>query len=232
MLFRSLMYAFSERFILPISHDEVVHGKGSLIEKVNADYHDKFATLRAFFVYLMTMPGKKMLFMGCEYGQFREWDYENQLEWFMTDFETHNKLHYFTAELNHFYLENKSLWEIDFSWDGFGWINPNDKDHNVISYKRFDSAGHELAVVINFSGSHFSSYLLPADHADYRIVFYSEEKRFGGTGRKKLLCRRNGMLSLDLAPFSAMILKPICKKTKCKPSKPAFLTTERKKYYV
>ncbi|MCI8589564.1 MAG: 1,4-alpha-glucan branching protein GlgB [Clostridiales bacterium] len=227
-----MMYAFSERFILPISHDEVVHGKGSLIEKVNAEYQDKFATLRAFFVYLMTMPGKKMLFMGCEYGQFREWDYENQLEWFMTDFETHDKLHYFAAELNHFYLEHKPLWDIDFSWEGFQWINPNDSDKNVISYKRYDRAGHELAVVINFSGSRYPSYLLPADHSDYRIVFYSEESRFGGKGRKKLLCRRNGMLRLNLAPFSAMILKPIRKKENNKPSKLAFLQTERKKHYV
>lgn len=233
-----MMYAFSERFILPVSHDEVVHGKGSLIQKANADYEGKFATLRAFFTYLMTTPGKKMLFMGCEYGQFREWDYQNQLEWFMTDFEKHDQLQYFVAELNHFYLEHRPLWEIDFSWDGYRWIEANDREHNVISYKRFDLQGHELTVVINFSGTAHRGYALHTGRCDYRIVFSTEESRFGGSSRKKMLKNRNGQINLDLPALSAVILKPIIKKnnrTKIKSRSQTinpFLRIERKCRYV
>ena len=207
-----MMYAFSERFILPISHDEVVHGKKSLIDKINVPYELKFPSMRAFLTYMITTPGKKMLFMGCEYGQFREWDFENQLEWFMTDFDNHDRLQYFIAELNHFYLENKPLWEVDFSWKGFEWINPNDAQTNVISYKRFDADGNELAIVVNFSGAYHENYSVKAGNSDYQIVFSTEERRFGGTQTKKTLQNRAGFLKIDLKPLSAVILKPITRK--------------------
>ena len=177
-----MMYAFNENYIQTISHDEVVHGKKSLIDKMyGAYYDDKFSTMRAFLTYMMTMPGKKMTFMGTEFAQFREWDYENQLEWFMLDFPRHSQMQAFVAELNNFYLKNKELWEIDNSWDGYEWINPNDTDNNVISYKRKAIDGSELLVLINFSPVPRQDYRLEAK-GEYKEAFTTNEARFGGTG--------------------------------------------------
>lgn len=209
-----LVYAYSENFILPISHDEVVHGKKSLIDKMNVPYEQKFPSMRAFLTYMMTTPGKKMLFMGCEYGQFREWDYENQLEWFMTDFENHDLLQYFTAELNHFYIDNKQLWEIDFSWEGFSWINADDKDANVISYKRKSLDGSELVIVVNFANCEHPKYPIKCD-CDLKTVFSTEEARFGGTEQRRQTYKcKDNQIKLNLKPLSAVILKPIPRKEK------------------
>ncbi len=208
-----LVYAFSENFILPISHDEVVHGKKSLIDKMNVPYEDKFPAMRSFLTYMMTTPGKKLLFMGCEYGQFREWDYENELEWFMTDFDNHDLLQYFVAELNHFYIENPPLWEIDFSWSGFSWINAEDKDANVISYKRKALDGSELIVIVNFANSAHPGYPIHTG-GDCKAVFSTEETRFGGDETENRIYKnQKGNIKIDLKPLSAVILKPLQKKT-------------------
>ena len=179
-----MMYAFNENYIQPVSHDEVVHGKKSLIDKMyGAFYDDKFATMRAFMTYMMTTPGKKMTFMGTEFAQFREWDYENQLEWFMLDYPRHKEMQDYIAELNNFYLENKQLWEIDTSWDGYEWINANDGDNNVISYKRKAIDGSELTIVINFSPISRYDYQIDVDApGKYKEVLSSDEERFGGRG--------------------------------------------------
>ena len=146
-----LMYAFSENYILPISHDEVVHGKKSLVDKCYGEYDDKFACMRTLLLYMMTLPGKKMLFMGTEYAQFREWDYENELEWFMTDYPRHIEMQRFVKAVNHLYLDSPELWEIDDGWEGFEWIEPDSADENIISYRRKDKKGRELIVVLNFA---------------------------------------------------------------------------------
>ena len=179
-----MMYAFNENYIQTISHDEVVHGKKSLIDKMyGAYYDDKFASMRAFMTYMMTMPGKKMTFMGTEFAQFREWDYQNQLEWFMLDFPKHYQMQEFIAELNNFYLENKELWEIDTSWDGYEWIQANDGDSNVISYKRKAIDGSELIMLINFSPIRRDGYQINLNSkGEYKEVFSSDERRFGGNG--------------------------------------------------
>ena len=148
-----LMYAFSENYVMPISHDEVVHGKLSLINKMHGKYEDKFKQMRAALLLMMTYPGKKLLFMGCEYAQFREWDCENSLEWFMLDYPIHRQMREYTASLNRFYLTHRELWELDFDLSGFEWILSDSNEINTVAYKRFDTDKNSITVVVNFSGS-------------------------------------------------------------------------------
>lgn len=178
-----LMYLFNENYITPVSHDEVVHGKKSLVDKMYGSYDEKFSSMRAFLTYMMTMPGKKMTFMGTEFAQFREWDYENQLEWFMLDYPRHTEMQRFVSVLNNFYLENKELWEIDNSYDGYEWIEANQGDLNIISYKRKAIDSSELIIVINFSPVKRENYRINVSQAgNYREVLTTDELRFGGTG--------------------------------------------------
>ena len=147
-----ITYAFSENFCLPISHDEVVHGKKSFIDKMYGSYEDKFLEARCALMLIMTYPGKKLMFMGTEYAQFREWDYANSLEWFMLDYPNHSYFRDYVAALNHFYLGHKELWEIDFDYSGFEWILADESSKNTVVYKRIDSDGDYLITAINFSG--------------------------------------------------------------------------------
>ena len=179
----SLTYAFGERHILPISHDEVVHGKKSFLDKMSGDYWQKFASARAFMGYMMTHPGKKLSFMGNEFGQFREWAYEESLEWFMLDYESHARLQLYTSELNHFYLRTPSLWQIDTSWEGFQWIDADNAEQSVISYRRIGSDGKEVIVLINFTPVVYEDYRLGVPFAGtYREEFNSDNERYGGSG--------------------------------------------------
>ena len=148
-----LMYAFTEQYCMPISHDEVVHGKGSFINKMFGSNEDKFKQARTSLMLMMTYPGKKMLFMGTEYAQFREWDYDNSLEWFMLNYPNHRHFRDFVASLNYFYLGHSELWEIDFVEDGFKWLLPDEADKNLVAFRRLNKKGQYLTVVLNFSGS-------------------------------------------------------------------------------
>ena len=215
-----MMYAFNENYIQTISHDEVVHGKRSLIDKAyGAYYDDKFASMRAFLTYMMTMPGKKMTFMGTEFAQFREWDYENQLEWFMLDYPKHAQMKDFVAELNNFYIENKQLWEIDNSWDGYEWIDANDRDNNVISYKRKAIDLSELIVVVNFSPLNRENYRLRVDgEEEYEVVFNSDKTCFGGKGMLNVESimidenqadDENKYIKINLPALSGIILRKV-----------------------
>ena len=179
----SMMYAFSENFILPISHDEVVHGKRSLLDKMPGNYAEKFANLRAFMGFMRSHPGKKLLFMGCEYGQFKEWDYSEGLEFFLTDFESHRKLQRYNRDLNRFYLDTPALYEIEDSWDGFEWIAPDESDKNVIAFQRRDRKGNAVIVLINFSGVDYDAYRLGVDRGKYRIALRSDDRIYGGEGK-------------------------------------------------
>ncbi len=178
----SLLYAFSERFVLPISHDEVVHGKKSLLDKFYGDYEEKFKTFRTFYAYMMSHPGKKMLFMGCEYGQFSEWNYEKSLEWFMTDFERHKQLRDFVAEMNNFYLKNSEFWENDFSWEGFHWIISDDNEQNIIVFERLNLKKEKIICVFNFSPIKRENYRIGADGGEYDEIFTSNQTKFGDEG--------------------------------------------------
>ena len=179
----SLTYSFNEKYILSISHDEVVHGKRSFLDKMSGDYWQKFAVARAFMGYMMTHPGKKLNFMGGEIGQFREWDYEGEIEWFLLEYESHAKFQRYVAELNHFYLSQPALWQIEGSWDGFKWIDPDDNERSIISYRRIAKDGKELLVLINFTPVVYENFLLGTDvSGTYEEIFNSDDARFGGSG--------------------------------------------------
>ncbi|MDD2418434.1 MAG: 1,4-alpha-glucan branching protein GlgB [Oscillospiraceae bacterium] len=212
----SFFYAFSENFLLPISHDEVVHGKGSLINKMPGSYHEKFDGVRAFMGYMMAHPGKKLMFMGCEFGQFKEWNFENELDWLLLDYEYHKKLHSFTRSLNHFYLENEALWQNDFSWEGFSWIANDDYSQSVICFRRIDHHGNELIVICNFTPVRRDNYRIgvPASGV-YDELFNSDAREFGGGGVINGLIKSehtpmHGLvqsISLTLPPLSTLFLK-------------------------
>lgn len=180
----SMFYAFSENFILPISHDEVVYGKNSLLNKMYGDYYQKFKSMRAYLTYMFAHPGKKLTFMGCEFAQFKEWDYQAGIDFCLLDFETHNNMHKFVKALNHFYLETSQLYEEDFSWKGFDWIVPDDNNQNVLVFKRMDKSGNELIYAVNFSTVPQENYDIPVDAESYTEVFSSDWEEFGGSGTR------------------------------------------------
>ncbi len=224
----SFFYAFSENFVLPISHDEVVHGKCSLINKIPGNYNEKFAGVRAFLGYMYAHPGKKLLFMGTEFGQFIEWDYKKGLDWILLNYEMHVMLQDYTRELNKFYKKNSQLWEIDYSWEGFNWIVSDDNDNSVIAFVRSNESDEKLLAVCNFTPVARQSYKIGVPDADsYEIVFNSDSRKFGGGGEKikKTYKVKEGMMhgfdnyiELSLPPMTTLYLKPSaqapCKKAK------------------
>lgn len=179
----SMMYAFSEHYILPISHDEVVHGKASLLNKQFGDYDDKFAGDRAFMGYMTAHPGKKLMFMGCEFGQFKEWNYKEGLEFFLKDYEKHNKLDRFFTELNEFYLSEPALYGDDDGWNGFEWLAADDSEKNSLAFVR-KYGERQIVAVINFSGADFA-YRIGVEKGEYKVVFNSDKTIYGGNGKNK-----------------------------------------------
>lgn len=213
----SMFYAFSENFVLPISHDEVVHGKKSLIDKMPGSYDEKFAGVRAFLGYMMAHPGKKLMFMGQEFGQFIEWNYEKGLDWLLLDYPKHRALQNYFKKINEFYKANPAFWQIDYSWEGFSWISSDDKDNSVIAFRRIDEKGKEIIVVCNFTNVERCDYRIGIPKKGvYKIVFNSDDVDFGGEGKGnkgKLKTESINMhgfeqsISLDLPPMSAIYIK-------------------------
>ena len=183
----SLTYAFSENYILPFSHDEVVHGKCSLLNKMPGFYHQKFAELRCLLGYMMAHPGKKLTFMGAEFGQFIEWRYDVGLDWLLLDYEMHQKMHHYVKALNHFYREHPSLWEDDYSWGGFEWISADDYNQSIFVFMRKSRKPENyLLVVVNFTPIARDNYRIGVPKGKgFRNIFHSDDIEYGGNRYKK-----------------------------------------------
>ena len=181
----SMMYAFSENNVLPISHDEVVHGIASLLDKMPGTYEEKFAGVRAFMGYMMSHPGKKLNFMGSEFGQFKEWDYKEGIEFFLKQYPLHEKLSVMTKELNELYKKTPAFYQIEDSWDGFEWLAADDNTRNFLAYQRKDKDGNAIVVMLNFSGADYQNYRLGLPKGKYQLIFNSDSLRFGGSGKMK-----------------------------------------------
>ncbi len=207
-----LLYAFSEHFVLVFSHDEVVHGKKSMLSKMPGDMWQKFANLRLLLSYQMCQPGKKLTFMGAEIGQWNEWNCKHELEWMLLDFPTHRGLQTSVKELNHLYMHEKALWAEDFNHQGFEWVDFRDEKNSVISYLR-KGAGQTLLCVHNFTPTFHQEYIVyPRGVKSAEEIFNSDEARYGGSGKVrtpvKVLYDNQDTpyaLSLTLAPLSTTI---------------------------
>ncbi len=220
----SFFYAFSENFVLPLSHDEVVHGKCSLINKMPGDYEQKFAGLRAFYGYMMTHPGKKLLFMGQEFAQFIEWNENQQLDWLLLDYERHAEMQSYVKKLNHLYLDTPALWEDDFTWDGFQWIVPDDSSQSIVVFLRRDKKGNEVISVCNFAPVLRPDYRFGVPRpGTYSELINSDDAAFGGSGESNAPVKAEAApmhgfeysISVRIPPMSTLILrtpKPAVKK--------------------
>ena len=210
----SFFYAFSENFVLPISHDEVVHGKCSLLNKMPGDYEEKFSNLRTFFGYMMA-PGKKLLFMGQDFGQFIEWDEKKPLDWMLLGYDKHRELQSYVRDLNHFYRDTPALWQVDYSWEGFQWIVPDDSKQSVIAFLRRDAAGKMVLVVCNFNPVLRKEYQMGVPNpGSYKEILNSDDKKYGGSGvtngtvkaKKGPMHGFDQHISLTLPPLSTLYL--------------------------
>ena len=192
----SFMYAFSENYILPLSHDEVVHGKCSLISKMPPPYENQFGGLRALYGYMAAHPGKKMLFMGGEFAQFSEWAYQRGLDWMLLDYPAHRQMQAYVKALNHFYLATPQLWEQDTDWRGFEWISHEDNRNNIIAFRRVAKDGSDIVVVVNFSPEEQQEYRIGVPiTGTYEEIFTSDKTEFGGSGMV------NGKLKTENKPM-------------------------------
>ncbi len=222
-----LMYAFKEHYILPISHDEVVHGKNSYLNKSHGEDYQKFAAVRAFYAHMMTQPGKKLSFMGAEFGQWKQWEHEYSLDWHLLQYDRHTQLQSYFKAMNAYYLTRPCLWEEDTSWKGFQWLCVDDRFANTIAYLRKDSAGRALLVACNFSGEQREGYRVGVPFGStWTLDFSTDAWEFGGVGRgdqnpvktEHVPCRGypQSML-LDLPPMSCVIYRCVRKHPLLKP---------------
>ncbi len=213
----SLFYAFSENFVLPVSHDEVVHGKKSLLDKMPGSYEEKFMGMKAFLGYMYAHPGKKLLFMGQEFGQFIEWDEKKQLDWFLLDYPAHRALHDFVKDLNAFYRAHSQFWEVDCSWEGFNWLVADDNVNSVVAFERKNRAGETLVAICNFTPVERKGYRIGVnERAVLTVLLCSEDARYGGAcslagqriyTHKEPMHGKDHSFAVDLPGFSVTYLK-------------------------
>jgi 1,4-alpha-glucan branching enzyme len=211
-----LQKSFEERYVLTITHDDVTRGKKSFLDKMHGDYWQKFANARAILGYMMTSPGKKTFFMGGEIGHFREWDHEGEMEWFLLEYDAHAKFQRYVAELNHLYLSSHELWENDGAY-GFCFVDADNAEQSIISYRRFSNEGKELQIIINFTPVVYENYSVgvPSD-GEYEEMINSDDIRFGGGGvvNKSPLQAKKEMahglpysLNLNIPPLGMIVLR-------------------------
>ncbi len=215
----SLLYAFSENFILPLSHDEVVHGKKSLLDKMPGDIWQKFANLRLLLGFMYGHPGKKLLFMGGEFGQWIEWNYRKSLDWHLLEYDSHRKLRQFVKDLNHIYLSEPSLYEVDFHYSGFEWLDFRDAEGSIISFMRRGKDPNDILIfVFNFTpvprlkykiGVPFSAFYREILNSDSELYWGSNMGNAGGVAAENTPCHQwPYTLALTLPPLSVLVLKP------------------------
>jgi 1,4-alpha-glucan branching enzyme len=179
----SMLYAYDEKFVLPISHDEVVHGKGSMVSKMPGDHWQKFANLRAYLCFMWAHPGKQLLFMGQEFAQASEWSESRGLDWWALDQPANQGIQDLVASMNQLYLKHPALWELDHEYSGFSWIDGGNQDANLVSFVRRDSKGNSLVAVINFSGSPHHNFVLGLpESGDWEEILNTDSEGFGGSG--------------------------------------------------
>lgn len=235
-----MMYAFAENYILALSHDEVVHGKRSLIDKMWGTYEEKFSELRLLYAFMYSHPGKKLLFMGGEFGQFVEWRFAEQLDWMLDEYELHRCMAKFTSDLGHFYQEHKSFFEIERElggdWKGFKWLKASDADNSILSYLRIsEDQKEEIMVVLNFTPISHTIYTIGVpEEGDYTVVLNSNDKKYGGDGvgtkvyHTKKIPSDGFEYSVDITvpPLTALYLKKSPLTAKAKKTKTVVGKTE------
>ncbi|OQB23512.1 MAG: 1,4-alpha-glucan branching enzyme GlgB [Firmicutes bacterium ADurb.Bin182] len=209
----SMMYAFAENFILPYSHDEVVHGKKSLLDRIPGDYWQKFAQLRLLYSFMFAHPGKKLMFMGDEFGHFTEWRFDGSLDWVLLDYPKHREMQRFVCELNNFYVSAPALFECDSGWEGFRWLCADDCENSVLAFLRQDKAGNALLCAFNFNPFPFEAYSIKLPfYCELTELLSSDEIRFGGTGQfqnGKLFAENSGQeysVTLRLPPYAGVYM--------------------------
>ena len=219
----SMHYAFSENYVLPLSHDEVVHGKKSILDKMSGTYEEKFATLRAFYGLMMAHPGAKLMFMGSEFGQFIEWNFEQQLDWLLLGYESHNKLKNYVCDLINFYKETSALWQNDKDWNGYQWLKVDDKNNSVVAFMRLSNSKREKIITIsNFTPIERKNYKFGVPNGGiYQEVFNSNNVKYGGNqeekdddnivyfAKKEKFDGKPCSMMIDLPPLTTIFLKKV-----------------------
>ena len=205
----STMYAFSENFILAFSHDEVVHGKKSMLDKMFGTYEQKFATLRALYGYQFAHPGKKLTFMGSEFGQFIEWNYKQGLDWLLLDYPMHKAMQRWCSALNACYRSSRALWDIDDGWDGFTWLNVDDAERSAIAFLRTARNGRRVVCVCNFTPVRYDDFVIGLPKRGVlRELLSSDSEEFGGSGVHNAPEIRSEDVPFGALPCSARVTLP------------------------
>ncbi len=212
----SMAYFYSEKFVLPLSHDEVVHGKHTIVDKMWGTYEQKFAQTRTLYMYMMTHPGKKLNFMGNEIAQFREWDEEKENDWFMLDYPIHDAFSHYFADLNKLVKDNKAFYMLDYSWDSFKWIDPDNKADNIFIYQRMYE-DNKFIIALNFSTNHYKNFRVGVDvNSTIKEVLNTDWDIYNGTNVRNTKALRakkvphnnlNYSFEMEIAPFSGIIFE-------------------------